>query len=334
MNEKLTVILISYNEAEYLRQSIESILNQTYKNMELIIIDDGSSDGSIDIIKDYEKKYPDLIKHFVMNRNDGVKLPSLRVSNSLKFAFSKSTGDYFALLSGDDYFCDNNKLENDIKVLRKKNIVATVSDFNLKYEDKEVAIKNFTPMGVFWSGDYAHISCFTFKRECLKNILNNFCDDTGLIYSIMCTGKFKYTKKISFNYRQRGNSIVHNSTKLENDILELLLFDDILEKNGKFKKSTLSRFKRPLCSVYDNREIIKNEIEKYNFYIDFENINKFKYKMFYNLIYFDNLTKKQQTQTKRILKNAKFYSSMYSFRRKIHRKFFIFKEKINGDKKN
>ena len=61
-NEKLSVLMTAYNAEKYLKPSINSILKQTHKNLELIIIDDGSTDGSINVVKNFEDKRIQLIK--------------------------------------------------------------------------------------------------------------------------------------------------------------------------------------------------------------------------------------------------------------------------------
>ena len=54
MEEEITVLLPTYNGEKYIKEQIDSILNQTYKNIKLIISDDGSKDGTVDILKEYE----------------------------------------------------------------------------------------------------------------------------------------------------------------------------------------------------------------------------------------------------------------------------------------
>lgn len=115
----------------------------------------------------------------------------------------------------------------------------------------------------FWSKRYVHISCFIYRREVLKYILGRFCDDTGLNFSILKAGKSKHIQGIMFGYRQRNTSIMHEADKLELYILEVSLFQDILNHGG-YLFSSFSRFAKPLLYVYQHRAEIENKkYEKY-----------------------------------------------------------------------
>ena len=87
-NIKISIILVSYNEKQYLIDALESCIKQNIEcNYEIIIGDDGSDDGSIDIIKEYKSRYPELIKYFIMDREHmeiNSVIPSIRVSNIIK----------------------------------------------------------------------------------------------------------------------------------------------------------------------------------------------------------------------------------------------------------
>ena len=88
---KVSVILTSFNHEKYLKESIDSVLNQTFKDFELFIIDDGSSDNSWDIIKSYNDKRIIKIKH---EKNLGQNL-TMELIKQFK-------GEYFAVAHCDD----------------------------------------------------------------------------------------------------------------------------------------------------------------------------------------------------------------------------------------
>lgn len=105
--KKVSVILDNYNYARFLPEAIESVLNQTYKNYELIIVDDGSVDGSREIIEKYAEENPEKLIT-VFKENGGQ-------TSAFNAAFSFVSGDIVAFLDSDDYWYPK-KLE---KIVRK-----------------------------------------------------------------------------------------------------------------------------------------------------------------------------------------------------------------------
>ncbi len=92
-NDLISIIIPAYNIEKYIERCINSILNQTYKNLEIIIIDDGSKDKTskiCDIIAKSEKRI-----HVYHNKNHGV-------SYSRNYGIKKATGEYIAFIDGDD----------------------------------------------------------------------------------------------------------------------------------------------------------------------------------------------------------------------------------------
>lgn len=92
---KLSVIIPVYNTEEYLRQCLDSVINQTYKNLEIICIDDCSADGSYEILKEYEQK-DNRIKVFKNEKN-------LRVGPTRNRGIELATGDYIHFMDSDDW---------------------------------------------------------------------------------------------------------------------------------------------------------------------------------------------------------------------------------------
>ena len=92
---KISFAMPAYNKELYLNDAITSILGQDYKNFEIIIVDDASSDGTEDICKYYVAKFPDKIKYFRNKKNMGV-------GYSRNLAWEKATGDIICVNDADD----------------------------------------------------------------------------------------------------------------------------------------------------------------------------------------------------------------------------------------
>jgi teichuronic acid biosynthesis glycosyltransferase TuaG len=126
-NYLISVILTNYNGSRFLKKSINSVLNQTYKNLELIIIDDCSTDSSEKIIKHY-KKIDKRIRFFLTKKNSG------NASLPRNLGISKSKGRYVAFIDADDYWYSD-KLR--YQILNIKNYLFSFTAANYQHEGYE-----------------------------------------------------------------------------------------------------------------------------------------------------------------------------------------------------
>lgn len=113
MSELISVILPVYNGEKYLKEAIESILNQTYKDFEFIIINDGSKDSSLEIIREYEKKDERIV--VVSRENKGLIA-------TLNEGMERAKGKYIARMDQDDISLPE-RFERQIKVMKNNNIM-------------------------------------------------------------------------------------------------------------------------------------------------------------------------------------------------------------------
>ena len=111
MQKPISACLLVYNHAHLIRSTIESILNQTHKNYELIISDDNSSDNSFEIINGYASKHPQIIP---------IQTPrNLGMAGNTNFAVARASNDYIALLHHDDLL-RNDAFAKWIDIIEKK----------------------------------------------------------------------------------------------------------------------------------------------------------------------------------------------------------------------
>lgn len=110
-NKRISVAMITYNQENYIRQALDSILMQRGQfDLEIIIGDDASTDSTQNILKEYNSKYPDIVKPILRKKNKGV-------TNNFYDVIMRCSGDYIALLEGDDYWIDKYKLEKQKRFL-------------------------------------------------------------------------------------------------------------------------------------------------------------------------------------------------------------------------
>ena len=118
----ISIILPTYNAEKYIKETIESILNQTYKNWELIITDDNSSDKTLKILRLYAKRF-DRIKLYINSKNEGAACAR---NNCLKFCNS----DFIAFIDSDDWW-EINKLELQINFMLENNYPISFTSYRL-----------------------------------------------------------------------------------------------------------------------------------------------------------------------------------------------------------
>ena len=164
-NVKISIIIVNYNNAKYLKKSLETTLNQSYRNKEIIVIDDMSNDNSLEVLKNYKKK----IKFYVTKKK--TKYGSYNQINCYHQGFKKSNGKYIFFLDSDDYYKIYKvkkvlsyfakglakEIIFDLPILKFKNKIR----FN-KFVQKKFILSNwprFTPQ-----------SCITIERSYAKKI--------------------------------------------------------------------------------------------------------------------------------------------------------------------
>ena len=118
----ISIIMPVYNADKYIKDSIVSVINQTFSEWELLIIDDCSTDNSLEIINFYEKK-DKRIKKFALNKNQGV-------STARNIGINNSSGDYLAFLDSDDIW-NANKLEIQYEFMKKNEIFFSYTHYKV-----------------------------------------------------------------------------------------------------------------------------------------------------------------------------------------------------------
>lgn len=194
--ERVSIVLPTYNGVKYLRQSIDSCLNQTYRNIELIIVDDGSVDETTNIIKSYQEL---RIKYIRNNTNKG--LP-----HALNIGFARATGEYLTWTSDDNYYVED-AIESMIVLLQQsKKIDFVYANYYVINGDSAVLHPvNVGPSKNIKEGNCIG-PCFLYRRK-VYEVLGNYNPDALLAedyeYWIRVFKRFRMEKLDRFIYWHR-----------------------------------------------------------------------------------------------------------------------------------
>jgi glycosyltransferase involved in cell wall biosynthesis len=212
-NIKVSVLVVNYNNSKYINKCIYSLLNQDYQNIEIIFLDDNSSDNSNNIIKKFKKKIK-IIKKNYRKQNVG----AFDQIKSFKECFKISTGKLIFLLDSDDYFHKTkiSKFVNKFKE-KKRNIVCDMPILKFPKYEKKVKIKKS-----FFNNYWPYLpptSCIAIDRKVFKKLLvvadKNHFSNIWLDFRIGILAKYVFKKYYILNnnltyYRQSNNNVSSN----------------------------------------------------------------------------------------------------------------------------
>lgn len=249
MNPLVTVIIPVYNAARYIEQTINSVLEQTYKNIEIVVMNDGSTDESESIILNLQKRNSQIRYHYKANSG---------VSDTRNKGIALAKGDYIAFLDADDVWKPDN-LEKKIRVLISTGKKWAFSD--LEYIDEnsnsmKIERNNFTPFNVvdnllLWEGDVVPGPCSNiivskeqFATVSFDTRLSSPAD-RDICIQLAVKSEPVYLDEKLWLYRQHSLSMTSTNYKV---IDEMLLLYKKADKNNWFSSKRLRR--KALSNVY------------------------------------------------------------------------------------
>ncbi len=244
---KISVIVPVYNVEKYIKKCIDSIVNQTFKDLEIIVVNDGTNDDSIKIIK----KYFNDKRIKIFNKENG------GLASARNYGINKSNGKYIFFVDSDD-FLDSNCLLDMYNVIEEKKVDMVICDYYRYYENGTKVLEKTIP---FYNQDNnkCHVIampgavCKLIRSDIIKGnniqfLEKHYFEDNAIMpYVCALSPKFFYVEKPYYYYLQRDGSIL-NKRKYDRKWEDIFSSLEYLYK--KFEDSNL------LTTYYDELEYI------------------------------------------------------------------------------
>jgi len=216
---KISLITVCYNSEKYIRSAIESVLNQTYKDIEYIIVDGGSTDTTMDIVKSYEPEFKGRMR-WISEKDNGLY-------DAMNKGIKMANGDIVGIINSDDFYIENTVIEQVANTFIQNNdtqiVFGDVLFVNPENLDKPVRYyrsKNFTLNRFRFGFMPAHPTFFTYKAnfEKIGYYKTNYtiAADFELLLRFMYLNqlKYKYIPLIFMKMRTGGISTKSYKSKI------------------------------------------------------------------------------------------------------------------------
>lgn len=284
-NKNISIIVIAYNSENYIERCIRSLINQTYKNIEIIVVNDGSTDKTIDILN----KYKNSIKIYE-KANEGV-------ANARNFGIKKCQTEYFMFVDSDDYL-----EENAVKMLYTK-LVETNSDIVMGSTNnslKEMLVLEENKFDYLFNNKIKYFMVpwnKLYKKEIFSDLKYpnlTLAEDEYLIHHILDKiRKMVIIPEKTYNYFHNPNGLT--TTKLQNYKDIICAFKDRYNffKNTKYEKIAYKQYMNYYINIFcqlkrkniTQKELVyefrKNIVLPVSFkYLLFANADEIYYKLF------------------------------------------------------
>lgn len=288
----VSVVVPVYNVQDYLKECVDSLLQQTYDKYEILLIDDGSTDESGTICDAYQAKNAEIIKVFHRS-NSGL-------AATRNFGASQASGRFIAFIDSDDYVSPE-LLSLCVNSLMKSNSDMVMFNFKPFGELSHAArgLNNFFPSGQCVSGEVAlelllrgrirPYACMSiYKIELVR--ANRFpsgrnYEDVSTTYKLLDQSRsVSFVDEKLYFYRQRGKSISHRFRS--KDATDILKFDDEMEKYMEEKNISIREYSyifrlnrlltvTKIAAITHNKNIYREAVERISNVVTFQNLKLF-----------------------------------------------------------
>lgn len=312
---KVSVIVPFYNVENYIEKCIESLINQTLNDIEIILVNDGSKDNSINIAKKYAEKYPEKIV-YLEKENGGL-------GDARNYGIPYAKAEYIAFIDSDDYV-EKDMYEEMLKKAQEENSDMVECDFWWEYPNKTKQ-----DIGILYQGKHDALvkaRVVAWNKLIRKDIIDKYdirfpkrykYEDVEFFYKLNPhLDKISFVKKPFIHYIQRNNSLSNSQNERTKEIFYVLdnvikyykeqnIYDEYKEEleyvytryllcssflrivkiedkeiRNKVLTETWDRLNKNFPEWKKNK-ILKSEKSGKNLYI--KSVNKFTYKLYSNI---------------------------------------------------
>lgn len=273
----LSVCITTYNLENVLDQTLESVFAQkTEYSFEVLIGDDGSSDGTMARIFAWEAKYPGTIRHYQMPRDPNQKYnPIFRASANRVNLLKHATGKYITFLDGDDFYTDPQKFQKQIDIL-EQNPSCALCAHNMDYYYPDGITKPMERVSEkaqilnakrYWAcGQYIHAEACIMRREGLQfdSCFDRYFDDNFIVFLGLQQGDLYYMPEEMASYRQNPTGFLRTE-QVRMDFINLMDCDMEIRRNRSWKKCALRRHAGQYLAVHrcQNTDLAKKYPQLY-----------------------------------------------------------------------
>lgn len=213
---KISILMPTYNDAKYIKKAIDSVLEQSHENWELLICDDGSTDNTKEVINNYISNVNNKIKYYYQNNADQL--------NAIIKLIPKITGDYVYILHSDDILYDKYTLEKMVKFMEENKVDSIISNMPLidsndnlignQMVSKYINNERIIPLQFLWLGRNLYVDMACHKKEIfVHEVYNNYLLWNGPFWLNLDEQKILNVKKVDFpffKYRISDNNYVNS----------------------------------------------------------------------------------------------------------------------------
>jgi glycosyltransferase involved in cell wall biosynthesis len=242
MNPLISVIIPTYNHGQFIEEAVESVLAQTYKNFEVIVVDDGSTDNTREILKKYERGIT-----YIFQNNKGV-------SSARNHGLSIAKGEVIAFLDSDDVWLPE-KLSSQLKIMQGEHSIGLVGcgSYVMDYlgnVEREWVPKHYKSQEEFLQqlsirNILHNPSCMLVKKECFNragffNECLQFGEDWDMWLRIAKHYKVDFAERPLMKFRKHGFSKSYKRVKIIESNITKIIRDNLSQDQERIKRKAYS----------------------------------------------------------------------------------------------